>query len=114
MIAADKPLCPESFEEWKQSHFFAKGGTTAEPLLSMADLLDAWNAALRTRPEGEAKVLWRVEQFVGNEGNGEWQNVVAHYHRERVEEYMQGSRFAMRLVKIETYETVVETRKKEA
>lgn len=85
-----------------------------QSLKIMEHLVRAWNAALESKPEGESKVTWKVEQFVGNEGSGEWQKVVSHYHRDRVEKYMQGSRFTMRLVKIETRETVVETRKKEA
>lgn len=36
----------EQFEKWKAEHFFAKGATDVEPLLSMGDLMSAWNAAL--------------------------------------------------------------------
>lgn len=107
---AAKPLSPDSpkdaFEKWWKGY---------QPIRTMGETnylscaWAAWNAALRTRPEGEAKVEWRVE-WRHDSGN------VILFHAE--DEHEARDRFGRdknpneegRLI----CETVVETRKKEA
>lgn len=94
-----------------------------QSLSIMEHLVQAWNAALRTRPKGEAKVTWRVDGGWVSRGD----DVFHQYYRANeesakiyaaswVDAAMPGTpseRWA-NVVKIDTYETVVETRKKEA
>lgn len=110
-MEAFKPVAPDSgkgFEEWYFGEGFAQTGC-----LRVARA--AWDAALDSKPEGESKVTWRVDA----RGSGEtfmWRNNLTEFGaRESMKEPFHGWNVDLQekyLVKIETYETVVETRKR--
>lgn len=121
---AANPLSPDAgFEKWIESFRFIYQNSEPFTAVEIDIARRAWNAALRTRPKGEAKVTWRVDGGWVSRGD----DVFHQYYRANeesakiyaaswVDAAMPGTpseRWA-NVVKIDTYETVVETRKKEA
>lgn len=118
---AANPLFPDQFEEWFANTFPGLLTLIAkENCSSYGVAKSAWNAALSsTRPEGEAKVTWKV---IAQTLEGDWYcycTATSEDDAHRIvnlpaRDYLPGSEHIKRSVKIETYETVIETRKKEA
>lgn len=72
-------------------------------------------AALESSPEGEAKVTWKVQELVPD--GSKWWDCGGYWIEKKAREFfgrISGPNRTTRLVKIETRETIVETRKKEA
>lgn len=116
MIAAAKPLSPDQFEEWFANTFPGLLTLIAkENCSSYGVAKTAWNAALRTRPEGEAKVMWRVD--VHKTLGPAVQCLTSSSEAEADEDMDDAEKWTFTAsvdkVRIVTTETVIETRTKE-
>lgn len=89
----------EQFEKWHGEHFFAKGGTDAEPLLSMQDLRDAYRAGQNAALASSAAAEMPDRPLFSGKHDGS----IASDHFDKLESIIAGLR-----VQVEAKDTLLE------